>query len=213
MKANLAKIRDYTEQSATLSTCHHFLYDLPVIASGNSQTIILMGFNPGETKNDWISTNGQRTEETSDYDFLAANGRRTSNKWFQRVKTICGDRNVIQTELFFWSTPTVEALYQKIPGFQSSPELEFCTSQNKELFEHYKPQLIIFTGLTYARTLEKIYGLRKGEESFNEGKRLFIRYEDNVGKPWLVVKHLTGSFGFKKTDLEVLRQEVARIAG
>ena len=211
MKKNLAKIREYTNKNAILSTSHHFLYDLPVISSKGSQNIIIMGFNPGETNDDWVSTNGKRTEETSDYDFLEENGRRTSNRWFQRVKAICGDRNVTQTELFFWSTPNVETLHERIQDFYSSPELEFCTSMNRDLFEYYQPQLIIFTGISYANTVAKIYDLRKSDEFFNGGKRLFIRYNDRQGRPWLVVKHLTGSFGFKKTDMELLRLEVDRI--
>lgn len=211
MQDNIQEIDLYGKSSERLKLCHHFLYDLPLIKSSCDRNIVLMGFNPGETLKDWESTKFERTEETSRYDFLNVQGLRKNNLWTRRVHEILFGHNVIQTELFFWSSPNVKTLEQRIPDLYTSTELKFCTRKNIELFQFYQPKCIIFTGLSYEKRVSEIFDLEKQGEYFDGTQRVFVEYLDKFQRTWLITKHFTGSFGFKTLHGNVIRERILEL--
>jgi hypothetical protein len=164
VERNLRKIRAHTESDPLLQKSHHFLYDRRY--DPNSKVdYILMGINPGETKADfavWPKSRGIPTEETTESEFtLVMQPSRSAKVWRTKSQKMLGT-NVLLTELFFWSTPNVAVLRQRFSKSDFSAHIKLCATWNNDLFELYRPKLIVFTGFASLDVLATHYAVTFG---------------------------------------------------
>ena len=142
IRANIQKIREYTQQHKELREAHHFLYGLPLNESYSHIDFVVMGVNPDETPRDW-KIESTPTEVTSEHDFRAKHGSGSSRRrWQRNVNYFLGTTNVVLTECFFWSSRNVKEFHKRYGTLGKSPHLQFCTSLNKQLIAaHLRRQL------------------------------------------------------------------------
>jgi hypothetical protein len=186
-----------------LRLSHHFVFDLPLgvpVKNSGELEFIVMGFNPGETPNDW-STWNKNTEETRQFDFreeLNLPRGRSSARWRKLTNFFTRGKRAVFTEMFFWSSNNENELKLRFGNIWNSPQnhLKFCTDQNLILIETYNPKSIVFPGLTHHEKVANLYSLKYIKTINEKNSRLVEHYQDKNGRPWFFTKHWTGSFGF-----------------
>lgn len=197
LDSNIEVIRRYTAADPELRKAHHFLYDLPLDKSVGTPEVVVMGINPGETQIDRDAYDGP-TEETWSFDFHehAAAGRSLGSKrWRKLTQDFVGEKSVIFTEFFFWSSNNQRELVARFGPLWTSPHINFCIKMNQTLIEAYQPKAVIFVGLSGSKKVANEFGLRSIHTLKMHGHRLVDHYQDEH-RPWLFTKHWTGSRGF-----------------
>lgn len=207
LRNEIEEIRKYTQQHPELLKSHHFLYDLK-LSPENTECFIVMGINPGESRENWnLSTTP--TEETSLYDFLHAT--RASIRWTKVMRKFMDTENIVQSELFFWSSVNMKQLEERYGPLKDSKHLAFCRRMNGALFDHYKPKAIIFPGLSAINIARQLYGLTYVKTYNAEDKsRLVEHYTDGI-YPWIFTRHWTGAFGFSNSQRQKTKQIIHQI--
>jgi hypothetical protein len=206
-KKHIEKIEAYTRANSKLLKAHHFLYDLRLNQAAKRADFVVMGINPGETKQDWDITK-RPAQETSEYDFHTGHERsRSSARWIRLCKEILGTENVVLAELFFWSSKNITCLEKRFGFLKNSPHPRFCAEMNKKLFAHHMPKAIIFPGLGSIKLAADLYGLARVKTVKSSSSRLIEHY--TMGEtPWLFTKHWTGSFGFSNSQKNRITQYI-----
>ena len=216
MHENLSSIRKYTLKHSELMKCHHFLYDLPLNKTYIPDVVVL-GINPGETEVDFKLTKNIETdyifEESQQFDFHELYGKgREKSSWKRRCEEFTGTKNIICSEIFFWSSPhPFEKSAPKRPQFcfsdrfgyefKDAPHFEFCTELNKELFEFYKPKYILMPGVSMHEKIAELFNLKFVEvvnvsiqkQTRSITYKAIIKYM--MGKtPFIFTQHISGAF-------------------
>lgn len=208
LRTNIQRIREYTQEHKELSGAHHFLYDLHLGERVASTDFVVMGINPGETPYDW-KVAPKPTEETSEYDFHAKHGRSPNSlRWLNNIKYFLSTTNVVMTECFFWSSRNGRDFQKRYGKLQNSPHLSICTELNKELISAYSPRAIVFTGISHAKWIARLYGLQH-VHSITENKHKLIEHYDDGAHPWIFTKHWSGSFGFSTSQRQKTKAYLA----
>ncbi len=206
----LTDIRSYRDNNADLQEAHHFIFCKPIIRNKNAKNLIVMGINPGETTADRISTNGNPSEETFEFDFHEGNRSAASKKWMSNIDFFLPDHNIFLTELFFWSSKDVKHLTERYGKIQpENQHIQFCKEKNLALIDLIRPDAIIFTGITYLKTVASIYNLNLKVELF-KNKRLAVQASSD-SCPWVFTRHWSGSFGFSKSDKNEIKNFISKI--
>ncbi len=217
LNKQIADIEAYTDKHPELMEEHHFLYNLPLSDTTNWGEYIVMGINPGVHEKDWI-TAPNRTQETSKYDYHKVKGSGRGNvKWTKIIKDLIpNNENIIQTELFFWSTNTTTDLEKRYGKLEQNIHLPFCTEMNRILFDHYEPKAVIFPGVTVIPIASSAYGLKHKNTVFDsnnskEKHRLIVEYHDGK-RPWIFTKHWTGGFGFSNEHKNIIKDYIGALS-
>jgi hypothetical protein len=206
LTALLTNVRDYDSNSFDLKKSHHFLFGKYLFRNKSCHNVILMGFNPGETNSDWVKTNGERSEESFQYDFHSSNPTSAAKRWNSAVDYFLPNSNIVSTEFFFWSTPNIKDLVKKYgPIDPSNCHLNFCIDINSQLIKLLKPDLIIFTGISHASIVAKMYELHITETITENNSKIAISAHDKHKNKWIFTKHWTGSFGFSKDQKTIIK--------
>lgn len=210
IKSLLDEIRAYDRANYDLQSAHHFLFAKSILRESSDSNVILMGFNPGETKNDWLATNGERSEETFEYDFHSLNRSPAAKRWMSSVDYFLGSSNVYMTEFFLWSSKNILELVERYgPISIENPHFKFCKAINTRFIDVTNASKIVFTGLTHFSKVAKIHGLRKLDTISNNGNILVIIAIDEFGRYWYFTKHWTGSFGFSIEQKNIIKEAIA----
>lgn len=180
MEDIIKEVRAYTAADARLASCHHFLFDLPLNRKSQRELdaaeeidpgpvgvqFIVVGLNPAGDDKGWGScpkTDASRRwhgcEETCLHDGFDLEHRR-SQPYSKLVYKLLATWDVVQSELFFWSTDDIEEAFKARFGHEygTSPHLGWCAERNWMLFEHYSPKAIIVAGMKGIDTLTRFYG-------------------------------------------------------
>jgi hypothetical protein len=215
---NISSIKQRMQDQRELQQAHHFVYDKRYNQESNTIKYILMGINPGETPNDWLTwprQKGTPTEETSAFDFHEVSGSsRSAMRWKNTCKAILGTLDVALAEAFFWSSKDVAELESRYGKLERSEHLEFCTKLNRELIEIHAPDAVIVVGVgaKYTNILPSLYTLRHVRSVAGEnGGRVIEHYEDG-SRPWIFCKHWTGARP-SNSEKETMRTYIANLAG
>jgi len=203
----IQQIRDYTNEHLELRAAHHFLYDLPLDRKAGKPEVVIMGVNPGETEYDRRAYPGP-TEQTYYHDFheKATSGRSRANRnWNRNAVFFANGKSVVFTEMFFWSSGDGEELKQRYGSLWESRHLSFCIAMNRLLIGEYRPQSVIFTGLSHWRRVANAFDLEHVRTVRDGRWRLVEHYQDGF-RPWFITKHWSGSFGFSNDQKDAIRQ-------
>ncbi len=212
LSALLADVRSYGASQADLLQAHHFLFCKTLLRNPQANNIVVMGINPGETSTDWASTGGQRSEESFERDFHEAHRSAASKKWMSNINFFLPDHNIYLTELFFWSSSNIvelEARYGKLNAH--NPHAQFCKTINTRLIELIRPAAVIFTGVTYFKTVASIYGLEPSQELLADKQRKLAVLASSGHCPWIFTRHWSGSFGFSQSDKAAIKAFIAAV--
>ena len=203
--SNLKEIREYTRSNPELIKSHHFLYDCLIKKNTEGVDVIIIGVNPGETKDDWAYGHDLPTEESSEFDFHEACGRsRSSVTWSMRAQEYLKTTNVVLAEFFFWSAPQSGEdskkgiLFSERYGyrFKRCPHFDFCRAKNIDLINYYNPKLIVAPGVAYSDFFAEIYGLDYKRTlkcpASKTNRRAVVHYEFQ-GIPFIFTLHWTGA--------------------
>jgi hypothetical protein len=205
----LCSIREQSETNQLLQDCHHFLFALPIKQSNNVRKVLLMGFNPGETIDDIIKTNGKKAEESFELNFHQYDRSKSSARWMNLTNYFIEDADILMTEYIFWSSPNIIELARRIGKISPSHELVvYCTNLNQHLIKIIRPDLIVVTGLANYKDIAASFLLREvGRFKDISGHNIWIQAE-SADNTWLFTKHWTGSFGFSLSQREVVRNKI-----
>ena len=169
-----------------------------------------MGLNPGEQASNWEAHPGP-TEETVDYDWLDEAPRTgPSKRWRTKVEYFCQTTDVLQSDLFFWSTNNIgQAFFDRFgTTFQTSSHLEFCKEINLKLVALVQPRGVVAPGISHANEFAKRYGLKHVKSvDTDEGHKLIAHFERD-GTPWIFTKHWGGAFGFSNEQRAIVRDYI-----
>lgn len=208
----MVEVREYQQQHRELLKSHHFVVAVPLNKGADTFEYLVMGLNPGEQDGNWLAHSGP-TEETVDYDWLDCIPRTDSSKrWRTKVEYFCGTTNVLQSDLFFWSTNNIGSAFVDRFGtaFRKSPHLQFCCEINLKLVDLTQPKAVVAPGITHADEFAHRYGLSPVNSIVTEdGHRLIAHFErDRI--PWIFTKHWTGSRGFSAAQAELVRGYISQ---
>jgi len=207
----LNDVRAYDRANSDLQSAHHFLFAKSILKESSNSNVVLMGFNPGETKNDWLITNGERSEETFEYDFHYLNRSPSAKRWISAIDYFLGSYNVFMTEFFLWSSRNIAELIKRYGDISiENPHFKFCKEINLKFINATNSSKIVFTGLTHFAKVAKIHDLKKLETISNDGNTLVIIAVDEYGRSWYFTKHWTGSFGFSMIEKNIIREIISR---
>lgn len=209
LTAEIEAIRDYTARHRELAACHHFCFDFRL---GNFERAdwLVMGMNPGETKDDRDTAPGP-AEESSLVDYRDGEDSRSRARWFGTCRKVLASDRVTLSELCFWSSPNITALIARIGRLKRSPHLVFCRDLNQRLISFHQPKAVVLPGLGLMRLTADLYGLtHRNSKPDSRGRRLIEHYERD-GVPWVFTKHWSGSFGFSDADREEIRTYLAQL--
>jgi hypothetical protein len=210
IKSLLDEIRAYDRANYDLQSAHHFLFAKSILRGLPDSNVVLMGFNPGETKSDWLATNGERSEETFEYDFHYLNRSSAAKRWVSSVEYFLGSSDVYMTEFFFWSSKNISELIERYGSISiENPHFKFCKKINTDFIQATNASKIVFTGLTHFSKVAKIHGLRKLDTITSNGNILVIVAIDEFGRNWFFTKHWTGSFGLSKEQKNIIKEVIA----
>lgn len=220
LSRNIDEIISYSKNNPPLDAAHHILYNLPHPDADLDQIeFVVMGMNPGESKQDLIAAPGTLHEETHRADFHEKfrDGRRAVS-WTSKMKEMCGTSNLIQTEAFFWSSNNTSDAFEKRFGEKPKsrkmrPYFEFCADMNIDLINTYKPRAIVFPGLGWANLMADIYNLKattKYTMPDKPNQKIAVIYEDSRGLDWIFTPHWTGTRGLTKNRREKIGRFIAR---
>lgn len=212
-KKMIEDIRKYTNDNNELSQSHHFLFDLRLGKRSDTYEYMVIGMNPGESKNDWEICNEQ-TEETNEFDFHERYGNTRANvSWTKLIQSILDTDNVVQSELFFWSSNSTGTSFEDRfkYKFKNNPHLEYCRDKNIKLIEYHNPKIIVFTGISTHEDIAKLYGLKHVKTvNAENGHKLIVHYK--IGEiPWIFTKHWSGARGFSNDQKKVIKQYIDEI--
>lgn len=204
----LSMVREYDKLNPNVQTSHHFTFALPYVnnLNPNISKVLLMGFNPGETEHDWKKTHGTRAEESFRVNFNDKNKSNSSNRWYSNIEFFLPNTDVLITEFIFWSSKTVKQLEERIG--QITPENEvvnFCVDINKKLIDSFKPDAVVFTGLSHYNVISECFSLNKKSEIISQNGTRIATIATGYGKKWIFCRHWTGSFGFSNSDKNELK--------
>lgn len=209
LAAEIDEIRAYTKAHDELRACHHFCFDFRLGAFERAQYVV-MGVNPGETRDDLAVAPGPQ-EESSLHDYRAGVDSRSRQRWFDTCIKVVGSDQIALSELFFWSSPNVPALVERIGPLKSSPHGDFCRRLNERLIAFHQPKAIVLPGLGLLPLATSLYGLwHVGQTSSARGRRLIEHYERD-GVPWIFTPHWSGSFGFSCEDRAQIADYLTRL--
>lgn len=210
IKSLILKVRKYDLQNPDLHQSHHFLFGKFTQRELSSPNVLLMGFNPGETKQDWLKTKGSRSEESLLIDFHSDHPTPSAKRWYSAIDFFLPNSNIIMTELFFWSTSNIAELERKYGTLDSrNKHLDFCTGINHQLIEALNTKLIIFSGLTHLKRVAKIFGLTVLNIESVDGSKVAALAIDEKNRKWIFTKHWTGSFGFTMRQRNAVKDIIA----
>lgn len=201
----LHEIRDYTQQHPELRAAHHFVYDLPLGGVRQKPSFIVMGINPGETDHCWDSYPGP-TEQSWAFDYEESGKlgpSRGGRKWRDTARFFTNGLPVVLAELFFWSSSNSAQFEDRFGSLWQSKHLPFCIEKIKLLIDCYKPEAVIFPGVTFSENIAGEFNLDyiAGQRDQNNGDRLVEHYIDAITqRPWFFTKHWSGSFGFSNSQ-------------
>ena len=210
----IKEVRNKWNEFPELKSCHHFLYD--DLYRDGKKFVLFMGINPGEPKKDWIEFPEGLCEESRHINFRKDNNNlpKSSTTWFEIIeKMVPNYFGVIQSELFFWSSPDIKTLNNRIPDWQNSKILNFCTKANLWLLKNYKIDLVIVTSVSNIGLFGKKYQLKLVEKFFSRynKRRLVEKHISDIGTPWLFCLHPTGTRGLTKKArdeiIEIINQQ------
>tara|TARA_B110000503_G_scaffold133341_1_gene210672 strand:- start:1697 stop:2347 length:651 start_codon:yes stop_codon:yes gene_type:complete len=193
----IEEVRKKWNEYPELEKCHHFLFDYHVRPLVKNRNILFMGINPGEEKTDRTEFPEGKHEE-SQYIYFRDHIPKNGRKWYEIIdKMIPKQFGVVQSELFFWSSPNINYLNKHIPDWKKGSLIDFCTKANKWLIKEYKFPLVIVTSVTYMNLVAKKYNLSFVDKiiSKNTNRRLIERYSSENGETWLFCLHPTGTHG------------------
>ena len=199
------EVRNKWNEFPELKSCHHFLYD--DLYRNGKNFVLFMGINPGEPKKDWVQFPEGLCEESRYINFRKDNNSlsKSSKRWFGIIEKMVPDFfGVIQSELFFWSSPDIKTLNNRIPDWKNSKILDFCTKANIWLIKNYNIDLVIVTSVSDIDLFCKKYKLKlieKFNSKFNS-RRLVEKYISDIGTTWLFCLHPTGTLGLTKDARE-----------
>ena len=117
---------------------------------------------------------------------------------------------------FFIPNPgdhSFETLNNRIPDWQNSKILNFCTKANLWLLKNYKIDLVIVTSVSNIGLFGKKYQLKLIEKFFSRynKRRLVEKHISDIGTPWLFCLHPTGTRGLTKKArdeiIEIINQQ------
>lgn len=208
---NIERLAAYTAEHAELRAAHHFLYDLRFPKEGSPQFVV-MGVNPGETDQDWQIA-PEPTEETSRYDFHDEVGPgRSAIRWSKAARYFLDEADYVLAEIFFWSSYDGRIFRERFGPMEKSPHLAICAEMNRDLIDIYQPRAVVLPGLTYARLVQRLFGLTHEQSIDLSGVRVAECYSDGV-RPWVFTKHWTAAFGFSKAQREKARDTIRTASG
>lgn len=212
LSALLREIREYGAVNKDLQQAHHFLFCKKNIRSKQSKNVVVMGFNPGETPKDWESTNGNRSEETFEFDFHAEKRTAASKKWMSNIDFFLPNHNVYLTEFFFWSSKNISELEERYGKIEkNNPHIEFCKKMNLELLRVVEPDFVVFTGVTHYKIVANIYDLVFSGDLISErNQKLAITATSSIC-PWIFTRHWSGSFGFSNSDKLLIKKKIENL--
>jgi hypothetical protein len=133
--SQVIEIREYTNINKELQQSHHFLYNLALDKNNSEAEILIMGINPGEAPEDWVN-HPDISEETHLYDFHehSLNGRSNGSiKWRNFSKFFSCEKPVVFSELFFWSSRSLQELNNRYGDWLNSDHINFCKNKNNFL--------------------------------------------------------------------------------
>jgi hypothetical protein len=168
-----------------------------------------MGFNPGESAEDWQRTCGQRAEESFATSHLSGDRTRSSKIWYSKLNKIgILKHSLYYSQLILWSSRSERELQTRIGRIDAeNPVVMFCANINKAVIDSISPSLIISVGLSYTKLISSLYGV-EWEETLHSndgsaGKRIAVigRYA-NI--PWVASYHFTGARGYTNEDSQLL---------
>ena len=206
---NLNKIRSYTRMHRELMKSHHFLYNCPLGKVSDKAEAIVIGMNPGETKDDWKYNKNLPCEESHEFDFhdeldkQGDNRSQSSINWERTCNEYLGTDEIFLSEFFFWSSSQVGEDKKKGETFKdrfgntfknSQHHLHFCKEQNLDLIKYHQPKIIVGTGTTHADFLGQIYNLnhiKTIEDKYGSKRRRVIIHFELMNIPFLFTPHWT----------------------
>lgn len=199
----LGKIRNYPKEHKELLNAHHFVFNVPLFKNIVKADAIIIGLNPGETREDFLYNKDLPTEESSEFDFHDIIGKSKSATKFQnRCKFYLETENIFLTEFFFWSSNQAGEDKKKIETFSGKfgykfldcPHFNFCKKLNLELIKYHNPKIIIALGNSYREFFSSIYNLKFIKDSRCEldKRTLAIAHYEFLNIPFLFTPHWTG---------------------
>ncbi|RYD86051.1 MAG: hypothetical protein EOP84_00320 [Verrucomicrobiaceae bacterium] len=236
MEKIIREIREFTAADPKLASCHHFLFDLPLNRRSKSELgaepdplpepltrYVVLGLNPAGDSAGWSACPkaGQAArwhgcEETSLRDGFDLE-RRRSQQYSKLVYKLLSTWDVVQSELFFWSTDNIREAFTTRFGqpFDGSGYLAWCAQRNWKLLEHYRPCGVIVAGMQGASALAKHYGF--ASEEAIKGIRdtrialagTIVNEEISLKFKCLVVHNLPQA-RYKREDWAILKDHVSR---
>jgi hypothetical protein len=225
----LDSIRAYTAAHKELREAHHFLFHLPLEPGNSKCEVMVISQNPGESPRQFESHPMSRAielglviwEESSERDFMDPNfvGRLSPEtgqdtvKWSKAMRDYCGTNDIIQSELFFWSSRDRDRTFRQRFGrrFRDSPHLEFCRRMNEELISLYQPKVVVTAGITDCEHFANLYGLQHRSTIRGQHMRLIEHFaRDDID--WVFTAHWTGTYigtadsAFIRAYIDAVRQ-------
>lgn len=211
LSSDLIEIREYTRRHAELREAHHFLFALPTDGFDPNLPIelVLMGTNPGESPACWKFLRTPMQEESFEFDFHRGSSGATSGRknWMSKVSRFLPPGNILQTELFFWSSQNLELFEERFGKISRTPHLTFCTKKNKKLLMAADPKAVVFSGLGQAQLASKLYNLQhiRTESCAVSGKKLAEQFTDGF-RNWFFVPHLSGARGYTNLQRDICKE-------
>ena len=218
----LARIRAYTRSHESLSSCHHFQFDLPLNVQGDASndpveksTYVVLGINPGEIASDHRFEGP--TEESSEFDFHSTLDGRDDIRWTRALRRILPVGRVLQSQLFFWSSNDADELQARLGQKleRAKAHLEFCRDMNLKMIDVRSPDAVILAGMSKSDLAQNLYELKEMRvvpDKFRlreKGGRLVRVFSDCQERPWIAVPHLTSCRPpLTENEAEMIRQIV-----
>ncbi len=177
----------YHQGNIDLQDAHH--YDFAILYSDQIDYFIF-GLNPGETKEDRDRFPGNGHFNPYDPVKYPENMQsRSAKRYISFSEALCGSRNFLISELFFWSSTDLRQLAVRYGApIEKSPHLPFCFEMNQRLFKIFNPKAVIVLGLNIRRHVLKI---KPNLEWVAGEKGVFEHYQDSQdnARPWIFAKH------------------------
>ena len=217
----IEEVSEYSKEHTMLAKAHHFTFaKLHPKSLSEEIEFVVMGMNPGETKQDWKEHPGNLHEETCRHDFRGVKKLGTnSENWHDNVSYFCGTSDVFLTEAFFWSSANTGKAFEEKFGATVKcpcirPHFNFCRDQNLQLIEELNPRVVIAPGLTWRKFIASIYGLKEVKTIYCDNKpthRLIVEYIDASRRPWIFTKHWSGARGFTNSQKDKIAKYIQAI--
>jgi hypothetical protein len=167
-----------------------------------------MGINPGETAIDHTIC-AAPTEETSMFDFHEHYGfprGASSKKWIEYAEFYCGTKNIVLSEVFFWSARNQKETIERFGDIWNSKHLSFCVEMNKILLQEHQPKAVIFSGIGKSELVQNIFNLRIDDTYFSPttGRKLIHLCSENSTK-WFITTHWTSTWGLTNNERDEMK--------